>query len=110
MFVFRQGLGWPTIGLIEKETILKKFSRMAAMMPPFSQAQSDTPAISLLRPVIVASSLVALAASPFFVHPAAAQDPSTFVIAASDGYGVGDCLAEGGSCGRIEADAWCVAA
>jgi hypothetical protein len=42
-------------------------------------------------------------------HPAAAQAPSIFVIAASEGYGIGDCLAEGGSCGQIIADAWCVA-
>jgi hypothetical protein len=32
-----------------------------------------------------------------------------FIIAASDGYGVEDCLAEGGECGRVVADAWCEA-
>jgi hypothetical protein len=32
-----------------------------------------------------------------------------FIIAAADGYGVEDCLAEGGECGRIVADAWCEA-
>lgn len=59
-------------------------------------------------PVILVPTLFALSA---FVpaHSAAAQSPSTFVIAASDGYGIGDCLAGGGSCGRIVADAWCVA-
>jgi hypothetical protein len=62
----------------------------------------------LLRPVILIPSLFAFAAL-FAAHPAAAQEPSIFVIAASDGYGVGDCLVEGGSCGRIIADAWCVA-
>jgi hypothetical protein len=32
-----------------------------------------------------------------------------FIIAATDGYGVEDCLAEGGECGRVVADAWCEA-
>jgi hypothetical protein len=31
------------------------------------------------------------------------------VIAANDGYGVQDCLAETGECGQIVADAWCEA-
>jgi hypothetical protein len=43
------------------------------------------------------------------VAPTAAQTPTVFVIAASEGYGVGDCLAEGSACGRIIADAWCSA-
>jgi len=62
----------------------------------------------LLHPVILTPTLLALSA--FAVAPlAAAQAPSTFVIAASEGYGIGDCLAEGGACGQIIADAWCVA-
>ena len=37
-------------------------------------------------------------------------DPSgTFVIAGTAGYGVEDCLGEGGECGRVVADAWCEA-
>ncbi len=32
-----------------------------------------------------------------------------FIIAAADGYGVEDCLAERGECGRVVADAWCEA-
>src|SRR5271154_1962347 len=31
------------------------------------------------------------------------------VIAANDGYGVQDCLAEAGECGQVVADAWCEA-
>ena len=38
-----------------------------------------------------------------------AQEPSTFEIAAASGYGVEDCLAEGGECGRVVADAFCEA-
>ena len=62
----------------------------------------------LLRPITIVPTFFALAALSA-AHPALAQTPSVFVIAASDGYGIGDCLAEGGSCGRMIADAWCVA-
>src|ERR1700710_114877 len=40
---------------------------------------------------------------------AQAIDGHTFIIAATDGYGVEDCLAESGECGHIVADAWCEA-
>jgi hypothetical protein len=33
----------------------------------------------------------------------------TFLIASNDGYGLQDCLGEGGDCGRAVADAWCAA-
>jgi hypothetical protein len=36
-----------------------------------------------------------------------AQEPRTFVIAAEAGYGIEDCLGEGGECGKAVADAWC---
>jgi hypothetical protein len=39
----------------------------------------------------------------------AAENGNTFVIAAAEGYGVEDCLAEGGECGHVVADAWCEA-
>ncbi len=32
---------------------------------------------------------------------------STFVVDGVDGYGIGDCLTNGGDCGRMVADAWC---
>ena len=38
-----------------------------------------------------------------------ASEPSTFLIAAASGYGVEDCLGEGGECGQLVADAWCEA-
>jgi hypothetical protein len=34
---------------------------------------------------------------------------NTFIVAAASGYGVEDCLGEGGECGRVVADAWCEA-
>ncbi len=39
----------------------------------------------------------------------AADRAATFIVPANDGYGVGDCLASGTSCGRVVADAWCEA-
>ena len=41
--------------------------------------------------------------------PAQAQTSSSFVIAATDGYGVAECLTSGGQCGQIVANAWCEA-
>lgn len=38
---------------------------------------------------------------------AAAEEKNTYVIAAASGYGVEDCLGEGGECGQVVADAWC---
>jgi len=38
-----------------------------------------------------------------------AAEGNTFIIAADAGYGVEDCLAEAGECGRVVADAWCEA-
>lgn len=57
---------------------------------------------------------VAAATVPFVVVPtsathAQAEGPRTILIPASDGYGFGDCLASGLSCGRVVADAWCEA-
>jgi hypothetical protein len=43
------------------------------------------------------------------VEQARSEEGSTFIIAASEGYGVEDCLAERGECGRVVADAWCEA-
>jgi ssDNA-binding replication factor A large subunit len=38
-----------------------------------------------------------------------ARETDTFMISAASGYGVEDCLAEGGECGHVVADAWCEA-
>jgi len=39
--------------------------------------------------------------------PAEAQDTTTFLIVAAAGYGIEDCLGQGGECGQVVADAWC---
>jgi hypothetical protein len=41
--------------------------------------------------------------------PVKADSPTTFIIPANDGYGLGECLTGGRPCGRIVADAWCEA-
>ncbi|NEU10727.1 hypothetical protein G3T14_01100 [Methylobacterium sp. BTF04] len=44
------------------------------------------------------------------VEKASSQMEKTFLIPASEGYGVGDCLTSGESaCGQVVADAWCEA-
>ncbi len=45
----------------------------------------------------------------FGVTKSHANEANTFTIAAASGYGVEDCLGEGGECGRVVADAWCEA-
>ncbi|NDA46604.1 MAG: hypothetical protein EBY21_04865 [Alphaproteobacteria bacterium] len=51
--------------------------------------------------VLLPLGLASLPASSF------AEETNVFVMAGTDGYGVTDCLREGGSCGQIVADAWC---
>ena len=54
---------------------------------------------------------VAWITSVAFISPfsseLAAQERSTFVIAAQPGYGVEDCLTDREECGRLVANAWC---
>ena len=40
---------------------------------------------------------------------AGARAETAFIIGASDGYGVDECLERADNCGRIVADAWCEA-
>lgn len=51
--------------------------------------------------------LLALAAVSF--GPAQAGPSSRFLVPGNDGYGIADCLAEGASCGKAVADAYCEA-
>jgi hypothetical protein len=41
-------------------------------------------------------------------EPVRASGP-TFVIPANDGYGIGECVESGTSCGKVVADSWCEA-
>ena len=54
--------------------------------------------------------LLALALCASRIGQGRADEGHMFIIAAAQGYGVEDCLAEGeGECGRSVADAWCEA-
>jgi hypothetical protein len=61
--------------------------------------------------VLAFSAVLASATSSFLLLPesvgAAEAADTTFVVPAHDGYGVGECLASGGECGRVIANAWC---
>jgi|SRR5579872_5318798 len=52
--------------------------------------------------------LLAVCSLAFLARPAAAGSAS-FIIGASQGYGVQDCLGGEGDCGQVVADAWCEA-
>ena len=57
-------------------------------------------------------SVFSVAAASFMVVPnntSRAAGEATFLIPASEGYGVADCLVGGNACGVIVADAWCEA-
>jgi len=57
--------------------------------------------------------MLTVTAASFIVLPNGASQANivnaTFLIPASDGYGVADCLTGAGECGRIVANAWCEA-
>lgn len=53
--------------------------------------------------------LAAASASPALAGFAGTDDKPTFLIPASDGYGVADCLARGDECAAQVANAWCAA-
>jgi hypothetical protein len=53
--------------------------------------------------------IAAILALASMKDPARAQDGPVYTIAASEGYGVADCLATRGECGQVVADAWCEA-
>lgn len=59
---------------------------------------------------IIVGAGLSLAILPSTRTVAASSDQRTFLIPASDGYGVADCLSSKTSeCGKIVADAWCEA-
>ena len=60
-------------------------------------------------PFTFASWISGLILSTAALSTAQGGETYALVIAANDGYGVQDCLAEAGECGQIVADAWCEA-
>ncbi len=61
---------------------------------------------SFLRPV-AALRLTAAFLATLALSPADARENETFVISASEGYGVSECFTKGAACGPVMADAWC---
>jgi hypothetical protein len=57
---------------------------------------------------LLTSAAVSLVLVPNVTSKAAASE-QTFLIPASDGYGVADCLTGGSECGKVVANAWCEA-
>ena len=66
-------------------------------------------AVALIGLVGMLGAGMSLAVLPTTRTVAASSDERTFLIPASDGYGVADCLVGGSTCGTIVADAWCEA-
>jgi hypothetical protein len=60
-------------------------------------------------PFTVVSWISGVILSTAALSTAQGGETHALVIAANDGYGVQDCLAEVGECGQIVADAWCEA-
>lgn len=68
-----------------------------------------------MRRVFAAFGFVALAGAlilSFVLIPgaplsASSDQSATFLIPASDGYGIAQCLLSGDACGEVVADAWC---
>lgn len=60
--------------------------------------------IALAGTLVTSFTLVATTETSAFIG-----DRATFVIPASEGYGIADCLTGGTGCGEIVAQAWCEA-
>jgi hypothetical protein len=55
----------------------------------------------------IAAAGISLSIMPVGRSAAAVGEQRTFLIPASDGYGVADCIASRAECGQIVANAWC---
>jgi hypothetical protein len=66
-------------------------------------------AVALLGLLGIAGAGLSLSVLPTTVTRAAPNAERTFLIPASDGYGVADCISTKSECGKIVANAWCEA-
>ena len=66
-------------------------------------------AVLLASAAGIAATLVAASSLVTTVSAARAEGGHSFIVPANDGYGLAECLAEGSTCGRLVADAWCEA-
>ena len=60
-------------------------------------------------PLTIISCISGVILSTTALAAARGGETHALVIAANDGYGLQECLAEAGECGQIVADAWCEA-
>jgi hypothetical protein len=66
-------------------------------------------AVALIGLLGIVGAGLSLSVLPTTKTAAAPSDQRTFLIPASDGYGVADCISSKSECGKIVADAWCEA-
>jgi len=66
-------------------------------------------AIALIGIMGIFAAGLSLSVMPSTQTIAAPNEQRTFLIPASDGYGVADCLSTNSECGKIVANAWCEA-
>ena len=66
-------------------------------------------AVALVGLLGIVAAGISLSVMPTSHTAAAANEPRTFLIPASDGYGVADCISSKAECGKIVANAWCEA-
>lgn len=66
-------------------------------------------AVALLGLFGIVGAGISLSVLPATKTTAASTEPRTFLIPASDGYGVADCISTASECGKIVANAWCEA-
>lgn len=64
-------------------------------------------AVAFIGLLGIAAAGISLSIMPSSRSVAAANEPRTFLIPASDGYGVADCISSRAECGKIVANAWC---
>ncbi|MET3893064.1 hypothetical protein ABIE41_004140 [Bosea sp. OAE506] len=66
-------------------------------------------AVALIGLFGIVGAGLSLSVLPTTKTEAAPNGQRTFLIPASDGYGVADCISSKSECGKIVADAWCEA-
>jgi hypothetical protein len=62
-------------------------------------------AVAVLGLAVLASGAVSLTMMPEDIRAEASE--GVFLVPANSGYGIGECLAAGATCGQMVADAWC---
>ena len=60
-----------------------------------------------MRTTLLASANLLASAVPISLAVAANPSVRDFIVPADDGYGMDECMAEGGPCAKLIADSWC---